>query len=116
MAAQGTDNFILYSGGAPGTDTVFGTNAESYGITEQNYSFRGHKNCRSRGRVILDEHQLQLASGDLLEVVGEPFREAQNRGGNPAKYWQRNWYQVQKADEVFVIANDIESLLDFTRP
>ena len=114
MDVQVTDKFILYSGGAIGTDTLFGTNAEWYGITEQNYSFRGHKNCRSRGRVILDDIQLKRADDDLLTVIGNEFKKHQGTGDGTEKYWQRNWYQVQKAKEVFAVVKDRKSFLDFT--
>lgn len=114
MDVQVTDKFILYSGGATGTDTLFGTNAEWYSITEQNYSFRGHKNCRSRGRVILDDAQLKYADDDLLTVIGNEFKKHQGTGDNTERYWQRNWFQVQKAREVFAVVKDIVSFLDFT--
>jgi hypothetical protein len=108
------DKFILYSGGAIGTDTLFGTNAERFGITEQHYSFRGHANCRDRGRVILDEAQLKSADEDLSAVIGQLFKKHQGTGDNTEKYWQRNWFQVQKAKEVFVVTKGIRTLLDFT--
>lgn len=114
MVVQVTDKFILYSGGAVGTDTLFGTNAEWYGITEQTYSFRGHKNCRSRGRVILDAAQLKWGDGDLLAVIGNPFKKHQDTGDISEKYWQRNWYQVQKTRDIFAVVKDIKSFLDFT--
>lgn len=114
MVVQVIDKFILYSGGAIGTDTLFGTNAEWYGITEQNYSFRDHKNCRSRGRVILDDAQLKQADEDLIAVIGNPFKKHQGTGDSTEKYWQRNWYQIQKVREIFAVVKDIKSFLDFT--
>ena len=113
MIRQTADKFILFSGGAIGADTVFGSNAEFYGITEQNYSFRHHKTCRSRGRVILNSDQLELANHDLLNVVGEVFRKHQESGSLAEKYWQRNWYQVRQTKEIFAVVKNIASLLDF---
>jgi hypothetical protein len=115
VPAQTTDKFILYSGGAVGADTLFGTNAQWYGVTEQNYSFRGDKNCRSRGRIILDEAQLKLADEDLLAAIGNAFKKHQGTGGSSEKYWQRNWHQVQKAREIFAVVKDVKAFLDFTR-
>lgn len=115
MPVQAIDKFILYSGGAVGADTLFGTNAQWYGVTEQNYSFRGDKNCRSRGRIILDEAQLKRADGDLLAVVGNTFKKHQGTGNGSEKYWQRNWHQVQKAREIFAVVKDTKTFLDFTR-
>jgi hypothetical protein len=109
------DGFTLYSGGATGADTLFGTNAERYGIAEQHYSFRHHKNCRSRGRVILDEPLLRQADDDLLSVIGEAFQRYQGSGKSVEKRWQRDWYQVQRAREIFAVVKNIESLLDFTQ-
>lgn len=115
MPVQATDKFILYSGGAVGADTLFGTNAQWYGVTEQNYSFRGHKNCRSRGRIILDEAQLKLADDDLLATIGNEFKKHRGTGDSAEKYWQRNWHQVQRAREIFAIVKDTKIFLDFTR-
>ena len=115
MIRQTADKFILFSGGAIGADTVFGSNAEFYGITEQNYSFRHHKTCRSRGRVILNSDQLELANHDLLNVVGDAFRKHQESGSLAEKYWQRNWYQVRQTKEIFAVVKNIASLLDFAR-
>lgn len=115
MPVQATDKFILYSGGAVGADTLFGTNAQWYGVTEQNYSFRGHKNCRSRGRIILDETQLKWADEDLLAAIGNAFKKYHGTGGSSEKYWQRNWHQVQKAKEIFAVVKDTKTFLDFTR-
>lgn len=115
MPVQATDKFILYSGGAVGADTLFGTNAQWYGVTEQNYSFRGHKNCRSRGRIILDETQLKWADEDLLAAIGNAFKKYHGTGGSSEKYWQRNWHQVQRAREIFAVVKDTKTFLDFTR-
>jgi hypothetical protein len=115
VPVQATDKFILYSGGAVGADTLFGTNAQWYGVTEQNYSFRGDKNCRSRGRIILDEAQLKLADEDLLATIGSAFKRHHGTGGSSEKYWQRNWHQVQKAREIFAVVKDAKIFLDFTR-
>ncbi|MGH7595420.1 MAG: hypothetical protein ACREOI_03665 [bacterium] len=115
MPVQATDKFILYSGGAVGADTLFGTNAQWYGVTEQNYSFRGDKNCRSRGRIILDEAQLKLADEDLLAAIGNAFKKHQGTGGSSEKYWQRNWHQVQKAREIFAVVKDAKTFLDFAK-
>jgi hypothetical protein len=115
VPVQTIDKFILYSGGAVGADTLFGTNAQWYGVTEQNYSFRGDKNCRSRGRIILDEAQLKLADDDLLTAIGNTFKKHQGTGDSAEKYWQRNWHQVQKAREIFAVVKDTKTFLDFTK-
>jgi hypothetical protein len=115
VPVQTADKFILYSGGAMGADTLFGTNAQWYGVTEQNYSFRGHKNCRARGRIILDEAELKRADEDLLAAIGIAFKKHQGKGDSAEKYWQRNWHQVQKSREIFAVIKDMKTFLDFTR-
>lgn len=109
------DEFILYSGGAPGADSLFGENAERYGLSEQHYSFRGHADCRSRGRVILADDQLQQGNAVLLAVVGYAFKRRLGSGSQVEKCWQRDWHQVQRASQVFVVTNNIGSLFDFTQ-
>lgn len=115
ITKQVADGFILHSSGAIGADTLFGTNAEWYGSTEQNYSFRYYKNCRSRGRVIQDEFQLRQADADLLIAIGNAFKKYQASGKSAEKYRQRNWYQVQRTKEIFAIVKNIAWLLDFTK-
>ncbi|MBI1923696.1 hypothetical protein HYR99_05545 [Candidatus Poribacteria bacterium] len=110
---------ILYSGGAPGADSLFGTFAEPCGITEQNYSFRDHVECRSRGRVILTPEQLSQADAELQEVMGDTFTYCLKTQNDPGyamrlRYWRRNWYQVKHTPEVFAVLNN-RTFLDFTK-
>lgn len=107
---------ILYSGGAPGADTLFGTFAERCGIAEQNYSFRGHLECRTRGRVILTPDDLQMGDAALQEVMGDVFTKGLKRHP-PARslmYWRRNWHQVKNTTQIFAVLKD-RTFLDFAK-
>jgi len=115
MVDKKTNQYTLYSGGAIGTDALFGENAERYGITERHFSFAGHKKCRSQGRVILNDIQLKEGNNDLINIIGVAFKNHQGTGDNTEKYWQRNWYQVQKAIEIFAVVKEITSFFDFTK-
>jgi hypothetical protein len=113
------DERTLYSGGAPGADSLFGTFAERCGFSEQNYSFRGHVECRSRGRVILTPDQWEKADEDLRTILGDAFTNGWRSAKDPAcparlKYWRRNWYQVANTSQVFAVLND-GTFLDFTQ-
>ena len=41
------DDYILFSGGAPGAEMAFGENAERLGIEEVNFAFEGHVHVRT---------------------------------------------------------------------
>ena len=56
-------NYVLYSGGAQGSEAEFGTIAEKFGVQEVNFTFDGHKIFRTRGvRVLTTE---ELLKGDV---------------------------------------------------
>ena len=56
------NNYVLYSGGAKGSETEFGKVAEKFGVQEVNFTFNGHKIFRSRGVRVLTNEEL-LAAG-----------------------------------------------------
>ena len=43
------NDFILFSGAAPGAEAEFGACAERHGIEEVNFTFDGHTEARRRG-------------------------------------------------------------------
>ena len=57
------DDYILFSGGAPGAEMAFGENAERLGIEEVNFAFEGHVHVRTRGLRILNHEELR--AGDV---------------------------------------------------
>ena len=52
------ENYILYSGGAQGSEAEFGKQAEKVGVQEVNFTFEGHKIDRSRGVRVLTTDEL----------------------------------------------------------
>ena len=62
------NDFILFSGGAPGAEAEFGACAERHGIEEVNFTFDGHTRRGARGVRVLNHEELQ--AGDVsLEYV-----------------------------------------------
>ena len=62
------NDYILFSGGAPGAEAEFGACAERHGIEEVNFTFDGHIEARRRGVRVLNHEELQ--AGDVsLEYV-----------------------------------------------
>jgi hypothetical protein len=47
------NDFILFSGAAPGAEAEFGACAERHGIEEVNFTFEGHTEARRRGIRVL---------------------------------------------------------------
>ena len=53
----------LYHGGLKGAESVFGENAEKYGVQEVVFTFDGHRLNRDKNAVTLSEEDLQR--GDI---------------------------------------------------
>ena len=56
-------NYVLYSGGAQGSESEFGKLAEKFGVQEVNFTFDKHKIFRSRGVRVLTSDE--LLKGDV---------------------------------------------------
>ncbi|MCR4666422.1 MAG: hypothetical protein K5657_03910 [Desulfovibrio sp.] len=93
---------ILYSGGAAGTEQFFGSLAESWGIEEVNYSFDGHQIERSRGvRVLTSE---ELAGKDVsLSYVSKLLNREYTKAPLFRKVLQSICWQVTSGDQVVVV-------------
>ncbi len=95
---------ILYSGGAAGTETFFGTLAEEWGIEEVNYSFEGHQLQRTRGIRVLTNDELALKDVSLTYVSKLMSREY-TRAPLFRKVLQSICWQVSSGGEIVVIGN-----------
>ncbi len=93
---------VLYSGGAPGTETFFGSLAEEWGIEEVNYSFEGHQSQRSRGIRILTNDELALKDVSLTYVSKLMSREY-TRAPLFRKVLQSICWQVSSGGEIVVV-------------
>lgn len=98
---------ILFSGGAPGAEAMFGGCAERHGVEEVNFTFDGHKIARHRGVRVLNHEELQ--AGDVsLEYVSRLMQRRYTEGPTIRKVLQTLWYQVNSGQEIYVIGTILE--------
>ena len=96
------ENFILYSGGAQGSEAEFGKQAEKVGAQEVNFTFDGHKAVRTRGVRVLTTDE--LLKGDVsLAYIAKMMNRKFNTGKLFKKVMQSIWHQINCAEEVFVV-------------
>ena len=96
------EDFILFSGAAPGAEAEFGACAERHGIEEVNFTFDGHTEARRRGIRVLNHEELQ--SGDVsLEYVSRLMNRRYTDSPTLRKILQTLWYQVNNGQEIYVI-------------
>ncbi len=102
-------NYILYSGGAQGSESEFGKHAEKFGVEEVNFTFNDHKIFRSRGvRVLTSE---ELLKGDVsLNYLSKIMNRKYNAGPMFKKVLQSIWHQINNAQEVFVVGTILDDL------
>lgn len=99
---QQPQDCILYSGGAAGTESLFGRTAEEYGIEEVNYSFEGHQLERSRGVRVLTSEELALKDVGLT-YISKIMSRQYTRAPLFRKVLQSICWQVSSGQEVFVV-------------
>jgi hypothetical protein len=98
---------ILFSGGASGAESEFGSIAEKYGIEEVNFSFEGHEITRSRGLRMLNHEE--LTQGDFsLHYAGKLMNRKYPETPVFRKILQSIWYQINNGQEIFVIGKIME--------
>ncbi len=101
------ENFILFSGAAPGAEAEFGACAERHGIEEVNFTFDGHTDARRRGIRVLNHEELQ--AGDVsLEYVSRLMNRRYSDSPTLRKILQTLWYQVNHGQEIYVIGVILE--------
>ncbi len=101
------EDFILFSGGAKGTEAEFGANAERFGIDEVNFTFEGHHIVRQRGLRVLNHEELQ--SGDVsLEYVSRLMNRRFTDNLTIRKLLQTIWYQINNGQEIYVVGEILE--------
>jgi hypothetical protein len=93
---------ILYSGGARGTEALFGELAEKYGLEEVNYSFENHQTERTRGVRILTTEELQLKDVSMT-YVSKLMTRKYSSAPIFRKILQSICWQVSSGDEIFVV-------------
>jgi hypothetical protein len=96
------EDFILFSGAAPGAEAEFGACAERHGIEEVNFTFEGHAEARRRGIRVLNHEELQ--AGDVsLEYVSKLMNRRYTDSPALRKVLQTLWYQVNSGQEIYVV-------------
>ena len=101
------EDFILFSGAAPGAEAEFGACAERHGIEEVNFTFEGHTVVRRRGIRVLNHEELQ--AGDVsLEYVSRLMNRRYTDSPTMRKILQTLWYQVNHGQEIYVIGVILE--------
>jgi hypothetical protein len=94
--------FTLLSGGATGAESTFGSCAETWGLTELNFTFDGHAPERDRALVALSDAELQEGAVSPIYIKAHMHRSYPD---TPLfkKTLQSIWHQVNTAGEVFAI-------------
>jgi hypothetical protein len=101
------EDFILFSGGAPGAEAEFGACAERHGIEEVNFTFDGHAIARTRGMRVLNHEELQ--AGDVsLAYVSKLMHRRYTDSPKLRKVLQTLWYQVNNGQEIYVLGVILE--------
>jgi ribosomal protein L20A (L18A) len=101
------EDFILFSGAAPGAEAEFGACAERHGIEEVNFTFDGHTEARRRGIRVLNHEELQ--AGDVsLEYVSKLMNRRYTDSPTLRKILQTLWYQVNHGQEIYVVGAILE--------
>ncbi len=95
-------DYILYSGGAKGAETIFGRNAERVGIQVVNFSFNGHQVEYNNGLRVLTTEELQRKDVSLTYVSQLLNRKFSN-APLMRKVLQTIMYQIENGMEVFVV-------------
>ena len=99
--------YTLLSGGAKGAEAEFGACAESWGLSEINFSFEGRSPARTRGLVRLTPDELEEGA------VSSRYLEAHMNRSYPQtplfqKTLQSIWHQVNTAGEVFTVGTILD--------
>ena len=100
-------NYILYSGGAQGSEAEFGKQAEKAGVQEVNFTFEGHKIDRSRGVRVLTTEEL-LKGVATLAYIAKLMNRKFNTGKLFKKVLQSIWHQINCVEEVFVVGRILD--------
>lgn len=98
------NNFICYSGGAIGADTVFEEYCMRYGVTIIAWSFDGHS-TKSINRKILTKEELHIGWSNIIKANKKLKRNISNLSPYVKNLLSRNWYQVKDSDAIFAVAN-----------
>jgi len=92
----------LFSGGARGSEALFGELAEKHALEEVTFTFDGHQRARERGQRTLTDAELKTGDVSLIYVSKLMNRKYPSTTVFK-KVLQSIWHQVMSGDEVFVV-------------
>jgi len=97
----------LYHGGLKGAESVFGENAEKYGVHEVIFTFENHRLNRDRNTVMLSEEELQR--GDIrMELASRMMNRTYYETEKIRRVLQTIFHMVNKGHQVFVVGSILE--------
>ena len=102
-----SDACTLYHGGLKGAESVFGENAEQYGVNEVIFTFEGHRLNRDRNTVVLTADDLQR--GDIsMEIASRMMNRTYYETEKIRKVLQAIFHMVNKGHQVFVVGTILD--------
>jgi len=94
--------YSLYSGGLKGAEETFGKCAETHGINEINFSFKGHTCSRKTNITLLSDEELK--KGNIsMEIVSARMGRRYAQADKIRKVFQLIFHMVNKGYQVFAI-------------
>lgn len=99
-----SEDCTLYHGGLKGAESVFGENAEKYGLNEVIFTFEGHKLYREKNPVVLTQDDLER--GDIsMEIASRMMNRTYYETNKIRKVLQTIFHMVNKGHQVFVVGS-----------
>ncbi len=97
----------LYHSGLAGAESLFGEQAEKYGINEVTLTFEDHRLSRERNTVTLTEEELQR--GDIsMEIASRMMNRTYYETHKIRKVLQTIFHMVNRGHQIFVIGTILE--------
>lgn len=97
----------LYHGGLKGAETLFGENAEKYGVQEVVFTFEGHRLNRDKNTITLSEEDLMR--GDIsMELASRMMNRTYYETEKIRRVLQSIFHMVNKGHQVFVVGTILE--------
>lgn len=102
-----SDTCTLFHGGLKGAESIFGENAEKYGVNEVIFTFDGHRLNRERNLVVLSAEELQR--GDIsMEIASRMMNRTYYETEKIRKVLQAIFHMVNKGHQIFVIGSILD--------
>lgn len=97
----------VFHGGLKGAESVFGEQAEKYGVNEVTLTFDGHKLYRDRNVVMLSEEE--LLRGDIsMEIASRMMNRTYYETDKIRRVLQCIFHMVNRGHQVFVIGTILD--------